>query len=147
MTRRLPRVLPVLWALAALLLVLAAVLFAYGRLGGTTPTSAQPYRWDGQADLVINHRGKLTGEQRTSWCEVQPDHGDSRRFTGRRYRAGELRVQTEPAWFDGAATVTCQRGAVLDGPLAPFVGQWTTAALLGVGVAVVSIPVHRRSRR
>lgn len=144
MTRRHPPLVLALWTVAGLLVLLAAGLFGYGRFGGTSPTTAAPFQWDGAGPLVISHHAGITDSSR---CEVRPAGGEPRTFEVNRRSSGSVRIQVEQPWFDGRAEVTCERAKLLTGPLARYVDQWFTAVLLALVVVMVSAPVLRRHRR
>jgi hypothetical protein len=146
MSRRRPRWLPLLWATAAALVLAGVVLWGYGRFGGTTATSAQPYEWDGNGPLHIAYQnGAFQGAAR---CDVQPASGDARVFERtRRVSEAAVAVTAAEPWFSGPATVTCHRAKILHPAVGPYVSLWSTGPLLAVGLAAVGGAVTRRTRR
>ncbi|SDC81591.1 hypothetical protein SAMN05216174_104392 [Actinokineospora iranica] len=63
--------------------------------------------------------GLRTGVDTLIDCEVRPEAGEARSFSimdHRHSRRGGYDGVVQPAWFNGAATVTCEQEAVVDLP-------------------------------
>ncbi|GLZ81835.1 hypothetical protein Afil01_66420 [Actinorhabdospora filicis] len=129
----------ILLPLLTLLLVGGLGLAAYATLGGDPASYEAPYRWSGGpvylAGGAFRDGGAAEGEAAYAECLVRPDDGEVRAVG---VPAGGLAL---PAWFTGAATVTCGRSvSVTSGPqvlLYPYALNRTVLVALAALTVVV----------